>query len=165
MLLKQNKCARYWPDEGETKECGSIRLGLLSETDCIDYTLRVISATKFKQSYIPPLSPSSVIKSTASGIMSTTKGLLGKKLSPKSPDERASSPSTNQEPFKEETRTIYQYHFTAWPDHGVPSDPGCVLNFLQEVNTRQEQVHPVGPVVVHCRYVSNSFFDVGYNVS
>ena len=50
-----------------------------------------------------------------------------------------------------EERMIYQFHFTAWPDHGVPADPGCVLNFLQEVNLKQEQVQPAGPVVVHCR--------------
>lgn len=49
-----------------------------------------------------------------------------------------------------EERTLFQYHFTAWPDHGVPSDPGCVLNFLQEVNMKQEQVQPAGPIVVHC---------------
>lgn len=71
-------------------------------------------------------------------------------------------------------RHIYQYHFQVWPDHGVPSDPGCVLNFLHDVNARQEQImlecitpvsrplHPVdsgkthflvhlqGPICVHC---------------
>ncbi|GFS80663.1 tyrosine-protein phosphatase non-receptor type 11 [Nephila pilipes] len=49
-----------------------------------------------------------------------------------------------------ETRTIYHYHFTAWPDHGVPSDPGCVLNFLHDVNHRQESVTQAGPIIVHC---------------
>ena len=53
-----------------------------------------------------------------------------------------------------EERKIYQYHFQVWPDHGVPSDPGCVLNFLQDVNTRQEQLkvdgHAPGPICVHC---------------
>ncbi|RWS06483.1 tyrosine-protein phosphatase non-receptor type 11-like protein [Dinothrombium tinctorium] len=49
------------------------------------------------------------------------------------------------------SRTIYQYHFTAWPDHGVPSDPGCVLNFLEQVNKRQESLESKGPIVVHCR--------------
>lgn len=46
--------------------------------------------------------------------------------------------------------------FKAWPDHGVPSDPGCVLNFLQDVKDRQEQLmqehpdNPPGAIVVHC---------------
>ncbi|ROT67290.1 putative tyrosine-protein phosphatase corkscrew [Penaeus vannamei] len=38
----------------------------------------------------------------------------------------------------------------AWPDHGVPSDPGCVLNFLHDVNKRQEEITSAGPIVVHC---------------
>lgn len=54
--------------------------------------------------------------------------------------------------FQLESRTIFHYHFTAWPDHGVPSDPGCVLNFLHDVNHRQESVTGAGPIVVHCRY-------------
>lgn len=45
---------------------------------------------------------------------------------------------------------VYHYHFTAWPDHGVPSDPGCVLNFLHEVNCKQESLGESGPIVVHC---------------
>ncbi|CAG7834295.1 unnamed protein product [Allacma fusca] len=49
-----------------------------------------------------------------------------------------------------EERLIYQFHFQAWPDHGVPDDPGCVLNFLSEVNNRQESLDEAGPIVVHC---------------
>ena len=50
-----------------------------------------------------------------------------------------------------EERRIFQYHFLVWPDHGVPTDPGCVLNFLQDVNARQEQlmsdsVNPVSEI-------------------
>ncbi|XP_064459255.1 tyrosine-protein phosphatase non-receptor type 11-like isoform X3 [Ornithodoros turicata] len=47
-------------------------------------------------------------------------------------------------------RSVFHYHFTAWPDHGVPSDPGCVLNFLHDVNQRQESIPDSGPIVVHC---------------
>ncbi|XP_049532138.1 tyrosine-protein phosphatase non-receptor type 11 isoform X1 [Anopheles darlingi] len=59
----------------------------------------------------------------------------------------------------QDERKIYQYHFQVWPDHGVPADPGCVLNFLQDVNTRQAQLQLeglvpvssiVGPICVHC---------------
>ncbi|XP_014483754.1 PREDICTED: tyrosine-protein phosphatase corkscrew-like isoform X2 [Dinoponera quadriceps] len=60
-----------------------------------------------------------------------------------------------------EPRRIYHYHFQAWPDHGVPSDPGCVLNFLHDVNARQESIAAslasnnqnvpcIGPILVHC---------------
>ena len=50
----------------------------------------------------------------------------------------------------ESCRRIYHYHFLPWPDYGVPSDPGSVLNFLNIVNTKQESVKDAGPVVVHC---------------
>ena len=49
-----------------------------------------------------------------------------------------------------EERKIYHYHFRAWPDHGVPTDPGCVLNFLHDVNSQQESIAGAGPIVVHC---------------
>lgn len=49
-----------------------------------------------------------------------------------------------------EERKIYHYHFQAWPDHGVPSDPGCVLNFLHDVNVRHDALDNVGPIIVHC---------------
>ena len=51
----------------------------------------------------------------------------------------------------EEQRKIFHFHFQAWPDHGVPSDPGCVLNFLEVVNAKYESLEPVpGAIVVHC---------------
>lgn len=45
---------------------------------------------------------------------------------------------------EQKERKIYHFHFQVWPDHGVPSDPGCVLNFLQDVNARQNQLKTVG---------------------
>lgn len=98
----KNKCAKYWPDQGQTKEWGHAKVTSISETSTSDYTLRefLFSWRNFEE------------------------------------------------------RRIYQYHFQVWPDHGVPSDPGCVLNFLQDVNTRQSQIAQSGvtpgPICVHC---------------
>ncbi|KAM3968122.1 protein tyrosine phosphatase non-receptor type corkscrew [Aphomia sociella] len=53
-------------------------------------------------------------------------------------------------------RTIYHFHFTAWPDHGVPSEPDRVLNILLDVNCRLKQIMtapdppPQAVVCVHC---------------
>ncbi|XP_063635716.1 tyrosine-protein phosphatase non-receptor type 11 [Cydia splendana] len=53
-------------------------------------------------------------------------------------------------------RQIFHFHFTAWPDHGVPSEPGRVLNILLDVNYRLQQIMtsdspPAAAVVcVHC---------------
>ncbi|XP_037036600.1 tyrosine-protein phosphatase corkscrew isoform X2 [Bradysia coprophila] len=98
----KNKCAKYWPDQGQTKEWGAAKVTCLSESSTNDYTLR----------------------------------------------EFLFSWKNNEE------RRIYQYHFQVWPDHGVPSDPGCVLNFLHDVNARQDQIMvdgvTPGPICVHC---------------
>ncbi|XP_061422116.1 LOW QUALITY PROTEIN: tyrosine-protein phosphatase non-receptor type 11-like [Lethenteron reissneri] len=50
----------------------------------------------------------------------------------------------------EDVRRVWQYQYLAWPDHGVPGEPGGVLGFLEEVNKRQEGLPLAGPVVVHC---------------
>ncbi|TRY80125.1 hypothetical protein TCAL_09892 [Tigriopus californicus] len=49
-------------------------------------------------------------------------------------------------------RTIFHFHFQAWPDHGVPNDPGCVLSFLHDVNAKQNSLEKGsdGPIIVHC---------------
>ena len=32
-------------------------------------------------------------------------------------------------------RIVKQFHFIAWPDFGVPSDPASLLGFIRKVNT------------------------------
>ena len=104
----QNKCTRYWPDEGNSQEFGKFYLQCVSEDDS-------------KSHYI------------------LREFLL-----------------QNSEDPGQEARCIHQFHFKAWPDHGVPSDPTTVLNFLKDVNDRQNfhmqksTSSKIGPVVVHC---------------
>ena len=40
------------------------------------------------------------------------------------------------------------YHFTEWPDHGVPTDKSCMIAFIKHIR----QWHPPEgpPLVVHC---------------
>ncbi|XP_072334796.1 tyrosine-protein phosphatase non-receptor type 6-like isoform X1 [Scyliorhinus torazame] len=47
-------------------------------------------------------------------------------------------------------RKIFHYQYLSWPDHGVPSEPGGVLSFLEQVNNKQEEIRDAGPIVVHC---------------
>lgn len=89
----KNKCAKYWPDEGQTKQFGPAKIQCVMENSTLrDYTLREFLFSWRDQ-----------------------------------PERR-----------------IYHYHFQVWPDHGVPADPGCVLNFLQDVNTKQSQLTLAG---------------------
>ncbi|XP_061194983.1 receptor-type tyrosine-protein phosphatase kappa-like [Saccostrea echinata] len=44
-------------------------------------------------------------------------------------------------------RTVTQYHYTAWPDHGTP-DPLCLVVFLDHVMRTETSQNT--PTVVHC---------------
>ena len=45
-------------------------------------------------------------------------------------------------------REIFQFHFTSWPDHGVPSHALPVLTYIR----KSVDANPPegGPIVVHC---------------
>jgi len=50
-----------------------------------------------------------------------------------------------------ETREVLQFHYTAWPDFGVPSSPEAFLDFLwsvRESGALDPELH--GPPVIHC---------------
>lgn len=48
-------------------------------------------------------------------------------------------------------RTVKQFHFTSWPDFGVPEHPTTLLRFIHKVS--RENPKTAGPIIVHCRYV------------
>ena len=49
---------------------------------------------------------------------------------------------------------IFHYHFTSWPDYGVPSEPSPVLAFLHDTNQKYREIVTAGikpgAIVVHC---------------
>lgn len=50
----------------------------------------------------------------------------------------------------EESRDILHFHYTNWPDFGVPQCPDSFLNFLNAVRDSGSLEESVGPSVVHC---------------
>ncbi|XP_062383486.1 receptor-type tyrosine-protein phosphatase alpha isoform X1 [Sardina pilchardus] len=49
---------------------------------------------------------------------------------------------------KKPQRLVTQFHFTSWPDFGVPFTPIGMLKFLKKVKNCNPQY--AGPIVVHC---------------
>ncbi|XP_072526999.1 receptor-type tyrosine-protein phosphatase eta [Salminus brasiliensis] len=49
-----------------------------------------------------------------------------------------------------ETRSIRQFHFTAWPDHGVPETTELLINFRHLVREHMDQYSRHSPTLVHC---------------
>ncbi|NXI63830.1 PTPRJ phosphatase, partial [Anseranas semipalmata] len=49
-----------------------------------------------------------------------------------------------------ESHTVRQFHFTSWPDHGVPETTDLLINFRHLVHEYSSQNPIDSPVLVHC---------------
>uniref|UniRef100_A0A8C3GCJ4 protein-tyrosine-phosphatase n=1 Tax=Cyclopterus lumpus TaxID=8103 RepID=A0A8C3GCJ4_CYCLU len=49
-----------------------------------------------------------------------------------------------------ETRSVHHFHFTAWPDHGVPQSTELLISFRHMVREHMDQYSRHSPTVVHC---------------
>lgn len=49
-----------------------------------------------------------------------------------------------------ESREIMHFHYTMWPDFGVPQSPTAFLQFLADVRQSGTLDQSVGPPVIHC---------------
>ena len=52
--------------------------------------------------------------------------------------------SSTERPFK-----VKQYHYTSWPDHGVPEYAAPMLSFRKRIISHHKTSR--GPILVHCR--------------
>ncbi|NWY58711.1 PTPRJ phosphatase, partial [Chionis minor] len=49
-----------------------------------------------------------------------------------------------------ESHTVRQFHFTSWPDHGVPETTDLLINFRHLVHEYSSQNPIDSPILVHC---------------
>ena len=118
----RGKCNQYWPDAG-AMEYGPFKVILKEESVFADYTIRtfvvIVSSLSHSHLYIP-------LKLTCHlpvPFQLTTK---------------------TQPPIK-----VVQYHFTSWPDHGVPEYVSPMLAFHRRISADHKSAR--GPMIVHCR--------------
>ena len=50
-----------------------------------------------------------------------------------------------------EVRSVRHFHFTAWPDHGVPETTELLISFRHLVREHMNQYSRNSPTMVHCR--------------
>jgi len=49
----------------------------------------------------------------------------------------------------EEERRVIQFHYSGWPDHGIPKDPAHIRDLIGIM--RQARQNDGAPLLVHCR--------------
>ena len=50
-------------------------------------------------------------------------------------------------------KKVTQFHFTSWPDHGVPEYAGPLLAYQHRIKAKYRPSK--GPLLVHCRLGTN----------
>ncbi len=75
------------------------------------------------------------MKQEAENLLKETKGEITERIF-----------KVNRTDSQGEVRTIYQYQYMGWPDHGVPETPTEFLQLLKKTDEKKTK----GPVIVHC---------------
>ena len=50
------------------------------------------------------------------------------------------------------SRLVRQFHYTVWPDHGVPESTQSLIQFVRTVRDYINRTPGSGPTAAHCRY-------------
>ncbi|CDR00861.1 unnamed protein product [Oncorhynchus mykiss] len=52
------------------------------------------------------------------------------------------------------SRVVRQFHYTVWPDHGVPETTQSLIQFVRTVRDYVNRTPGSGATVAHCRWVT-----------
>ena len=123
---RTKKCEQYWPEGGSGKSYGPFNVTVTEQHIFADYVIRNIQLV---------VSELILLLFKYGRIIFTVYLLFN--LALQHTGEGGSS------------RKVTQYHFTSWPDHGVPEYAGPILNYLRRIKAQHKPNK--GPILVHCR--------------
>lgn len=142
VFVPQRKCDQYWPTEN-SEEYGNLLVTLESTEVHACYTVRRFTLRNTKVKKVRMSRSSAFIGGWnvfgrirwkyVSLLFASTQG--GKQ---------------NLKARAQSERTVLQYHYTQWPDMGVPEYTLPVLTFVRRSSAAQTP--DMGPMLVHCRY-------------
>ena len=119
------KCHKYWPETG-TMTFGPFNVTITSQQILADYTTREFSVQVVK--FLKPVNDNQPIFCNYITLLQLTES-------------------------SEPAQSVTQFHFTAWPDHGVPDYATSLLAFHKKVKKHHKPF--MGPMIVHCRFSSS----------
>lgn len=143
----------YWPDPESSKEMGPYVVTCTSEMEAADYKVRVLEIVSihkvtFEHRLLTSLPSLHSVHVLCGASIRTFYFCIHIHFPPLQPNQY---------------RTIWHYQYMSWPDHGVPQEPGGVLSFLTQVNSKQAEHPDAGPMIIHCRYEFKSLNEPGGN--
>lgn len=121
-MCVQVKCCKYWPDD--TDIYGDMKVTLIETQLLSEYVIRTFAVEKVRRQEAE----------SAHG---------------DDDDGHRWALSLLPQRGVAEIREIRQFHFTGWPDHGVPLHATGLLGFIRCVKAKTPPT--AGPTVVHCR--------------
>lgn len=138
LFFPQRKCDQYWPSEN-TEVYGAIAVTLKSTKMHAWYTLRHFL---IRNSRVTKVSHgiSRFVGCIKSFLFKLIEGKLG----------FVSVFLSQSQKGRQNERLVVQYHYTQWPDMGVPEYTLPVLTFISRSSAARAPKS--GPLLVHCRY-------------
>ncbi|XP_053573065.1 tyrosine-protein phosphatase non-receptor type 1 [Bombina bombina] len=143
-------CGHFWEMVWEQRSRGVVMLNRVIEkgsnafNDDVDFVLYLIAST------IVQSDPNLIVQAKSENDIKFLTSFQGQKML-QPPGATTSFASFRVIPsFTQESREILHFHYTTWPDFGVPESPASFLNFLFKVRESGSLNPEHGPIVVHC---------------
>ncbi|KAA0703493.1 Receptor-type tyrosine-protein phosphatase U [Triplophysa tibetana] len=131
------KCCKYWPDESEMY--GDIKITLLKTETLAEYTVRTFALERVRDSVSPcEKFQYALYRDRRGNNGGSMRNGIGNDVNKIQTCLRGYSAK----------HEVCQFHFTSWPEHGVPYHATGLLAFIRRVKASTPP--DAGPVVVHC---------------